>query len=37
MWILQGENAPDHSTIARFQNERLPLVTEDLFYQLAEN
>lgn len=33
MWILQNRNAPDHSTIARFQNERLNGVIEDLFYQ----
>lgn len=35
MWILRMEEAPDHSTIARFQNERLVPVIEDLFYQLA--
>lgn len=34
MWILQNESVPDHSTIARFQNERLATVIEDLFYQL---
>lgn len=34
MWILGLEEAPDHSTIARFQNERLVPVIEDLFYQL---
>lgn len=34
MWILQNEPAPDHSTIARFQNEKLTTVIEDLFYQL---
>lgn len=33
--MLQGEKAPDHATIARFQNERLVPVIEDLFYQLA--
>ena len=36
MWILQNEPVPDHSTIARFQNERLTGVMEDLFYQLTE-
>jgi len=36
MWILGMEEAPDHSTIARFQNERLGPVIEDLFYQLVE-
>lgn len=35
MWILGNEPAPDHSTIARFQNERLTEVIEDLFYQLV--
>lgn len=34
MWILGNEDAPDHSTIARFQNEKLVPVIEDLFYQL---
>ena len=34
MWILQNEPVPDHSTIARFQNEKLTKVIEDLFYQL---
>lgn len=36
MWILQNEAAPDHSTIARFQNEKLVNAIEDLFYQLAD-
>ena len=36
MWILGMEEAPDHSTIARFQNERLKGVIEDLFYQLVD-
>ena len=36
MWILGPADAPDHSTIARFQNERLVHVIEDLFYQLIE-
>ena len=31
MWILGNEEAPDHSTIARFQNEKLVPVIEDLF------
>ena len=35
MWILGGEPVPDHSTIARFQNEKLTGVIEDLFYQLV--
>lgn len=35
MWLLQGAKAPDHSTIARFQDERLTDVIEDLFYQFS--
>lgn len=35
MWILGREGAPDNSTIARFQNERLVPVIEELFYQLV--
>ena len=35
MWILQGEAAPDHSTIDRFLDKRLAPVIEDLFYQLV--
>ena len=27
MWLLGGEAAPDHATIARFQNERLVSVS----------
>ena len=36
MWLLQGESAPDHSTIARFQNGNLVGVIEDLFYQFID-
>lgn len=36
MWLLQDQPVPDHSTFARFQNERLVGVIEDLFYQLIE-
>lgn len=36
MWILQGEPAPDHSTIDRFLDKRLANVIEDLFYQLVD-
>lgn len=35
MWILQGQPAPDHTTISRFQDKRLSTVIEDLFYQLT--
>lgn len=34
MWLLQNQSAPDHATIARFQNGNLTEVIEDLFYQL---
>ena len=34
MYILGSEPVPDHTTITRFQNERLTEVIEDLFYQL---
>ena len=34
MWLLQNQSAPDHATIARFQNGNLTQVIEDLFYQL---
>lgn len=33
---IRARTAPDHSTIARFQNEKLVPVIEDLFYQLIE-
>lgn len=33
MWLLQGEKAPDHNTIARFRSGRLNEAVEDLFYQ----
>ena len=36
MWILGNNPAPDHATIARFQNERLAPIIEDLFYQFVE-
>ena len=35
MYILGSEPVPDHSTISRFQNERLTEIIEDLFYQLV--
>lgn len=35
MWLLDGYRAPDHATIARFQNERLVPVIKDLFYQFV--
>lgn len=36
MWLLQEEPVPNHSTFARFQNERLAGVIEELFCQLVE-
>ena len=36
MWLLQGESAPNHSTIARFQNEKLVGAIEELFYLIKE-
>lgn len=36
MWLLDGEPAPSHATISRFQDERLSGVIEGLFYQLVE-
>ena len=35
MWILAGQKAPDHSTIARFRTGFLSKVCEELFYQLV--
>ena len=36
MWLLGGKRAPDHSTIARFRAERLPLEMAALFGQLLK-
>jgi transposase len=36
MWLLEGKKAPDHSTIARFRKEYLPVAIEDLFYQMVQ-
>lgn len=36
MWLLNGEPAPSHATISRFQDERLTEVVEGLFYQFVE-
>lgn len=33
MWLLQGQKAPDHSTISRFRTGYLAKACEDLFYQ----
>ena len=34
MWLLAGQKAPDHSTIARFRTGSLAQACEELFYQL---
>lgn len=36
MWLLQGNKAPDHSTIARFRKGYIKDLVEDLFYQLVQ-
>ncbi len=36
MWLLEGEPAPDHNTIARFRTQRLADCIEDLFGQFIE-
>ena len=35
MWLLAGQKAPDHSTIARFRTGFLAGACEDLFYQMV--
>ena len=35
MWLLAGQKAPDHSTIARFRSGFLEEICEDLFYQMV--
>ncbi len=35
MWLLAGQKAPDHSTIARFRTGFASEAIEDLFYQLV--
>ncbi|EEG51075.1 IS1182 family transposase, partial [Enterocloster asparagiformis] len=35
MWLLAGQKAPDHSTIARFRSGFLEEACEDLFYQMV--
>lgn len=36
MWLLNGYSVPDSATFARFQNEKLTSVIENLFYQFVE-
>lgn len=35
MWLLEGQPAPDHNTIARFRSKRLEGVVQDLFNQMV--
>ena len=35
MWLLSGQKAPDHSTVARFRTGFLADACEDLFYQMV--
>ena len=37
MWLLAGQKAPDHSTIARFRTGFLADACEDLFYQMVRH
>jgi transposase len=36
IWLLDGQPAPDHTTISRFRDERLIEHMEDLFYQFVD-
>lgn len=36
IWLLNGEEAPNHSEIARFRSKRLTECGEELFYQLVK-
>lgn len=36
MYLLEGQNAPDHNTIARFRSRHLPEVVEDLLNQMVQ-
>ncbi len=35
MWLLAGQKAPDHSTIAHFRTGFIADACEDLFYQMV--
>ena len=35
LWLLNGQEAPDHATIARFRTGRCKDALEDLFYQFV--
>ena len=36
MYLLEGQKAPDHNTIARFRSQHLPDAVEDLLQQMVE-
>jgi transposase len=36
MYLLEGQRAPDHNTIARFRSQHLPDAVEDLLYQMVQ-
>ena len=36
MYLLEGQRAPDHNTIARFRKEHLPYAAEDLLEQMVK-
>ena len=36
MYLLEGQEAPDHNTIARFRSQHLPGAIEDLLYQMVQ-
>ena len=36
MYLLEGQKAPDHNTIARFRSQHLPEAIEDLMYQMVQ-
>jgi len=36
IWLLNGEEAPNHSEIARFRSKRLTECSEEIFYQLIK-
>lgn len=36
MYLLEGQKAPDHNTIARFRSQHLPEAIEDLLYQMVQ-
>ena len=36
MYLLEGEQPPDHNTIARFRKEHLPNAVEDLLAQMVK-